>query len=331
LLVKMRVTKQLSIFSLLLVCNKEGMAALLGSTNEVFLTHLFYFPPLLGAGSPCQDVQLLYYRFAGRVLGRALFSNHQIQGHLARTLHKHLLGWPLTYEDIRDQDETLYMSLKNLAKEKDLSNLLLCFTMTECINGECVDIELVEGGADIEVTNDNLSEYFEAILRYKVFDRTLPQLTELLLGFYDVIPEPALTVFDAGELELLLCGMPTIDVADWKMHTEYGGYIQSSGESVALWFWQLVEEDFDTEMRARLLQFVTGTSSVPVSGFSGLRGQNGKLQKFTLHGVDPQDCLYPKAHTCFNRIDCPMYSSKEQLRERLLVSITTSFVGFDIQ
>jgi len=223
------------------------------------------------------------------------------------------------------------MSLKRLTKVKDLPSLELNFTKTELVNGQYVNIELVEGGADIEVTSENLAEYLEAILQYKIFDRTLPQLTELLLGFYDVIPEPALTVFDAGELELLLCGLPSIKVEDWKAHTEYGGDFATSGLSnpVVKWFWELIEDDFDDEMRARLLQFATGTSSVPSSGFEGLRGHNGKPQKFTLHGADPQTCYYPKAHTCFNRIDCPMYPSKELLRERLTFSIMTSYVGFD--
>ena len=41
-----------------------------------------------------------------------------------------------------------------------------------------------------------------------------------------------------------------------------------------MWFWQAVEM-FDNEQRLRLLQFVTGTSSVPFEGFKALRGSNG--------------------------------------------------------
>ena len=32
-------------------------------------------------------------------------------------------------------------------------------------------------------------------------------------------------------------------------------------------------ENFDSEMRARLLQFVTGTSKVPMNGFAELQGE----------------------------------------------------------
>jgi len=279
----------------------------------------------------CQDAHLMYYRFAGRVIGRALFSNHQIHGHLVRTLYKHLLGWPVTYEDVRDQDEEIYTQLLNVAKMEDVSQLLLCFTATERIMGEMKEVNLCEGGCSMDVNNDNLAEYLEAFLRYRTFDRALPQLTELLLGFYDVVPEPALTVFDASELELILCGLPTIDVEDWKANTEYTGLFETNGsnEPVVEWFWEVVEDIFDMEMRARLLQFATGTSSVPPAGFASLGGFNGKPQRFTIEGVELETCLYPKAHTCFNRIDCPRYATKEELIERLTVSITTSFIGFD--
>ena len=40
-------------------------------------------------------------------------------------------------------------------------------------------------------------------------------------------------------------------------------------------------ESFDNEERLRLLQFVTGTSSVPIAGFKALRGSNGP-KKFTI-------------------------------------------------
>jgi len=40
------------------------------------------------------------------------------------------------------------------------------------------------------------------------------------------------------------------------------------------WFWSVVER-YDNARRLRLLQFVTGTSSIPFEGFAALRGSNG--------------------------------------------------------
>ena len=53
-----------------------------------------------------------------------------------------------------------------------------------------------------------------------------------------------------------------------------------AAHQVVLWFWQAVEM-FDNEQRLRLLQFVTGTSSVPFEGFKALRGSNGP-KRFTI-------------------------------------------------
>jgi HECT-domain (ubiquitin-transferase) len=44
-----------------------------------------------------------------------------------------------------------------------------------------------------------------------------------LQGFYDVVPEPLLAVFDFQEVELLFHGLPNIDMDDWMRNTEYTG------------------------------------------------------------------------------------------------------------
>jgi E3 ubiquitin-protein ligase NEDD4 len=129
-----------------------------------------------------------------------------------------------------------------------------------------------------------------------MLDRYKSQLNELLLGFFDVIPEPLLTIFDFQELELLMCGMPQIDMDNWKEHTEYSGEYDRDGSNhtVCLWFWEVVSE-YDDELKARLLQFVTGTSGVPARGFSSLQGNDGNVRKFTIHGVTLDTCVYPRS------------------------------------
>jgi HECT-domain (ubiquitin-transferase) len=281
----------------------------------------------------CPDDHLVYYRFAGRTLGRALVDRQLIKGHLVRMIYKHLLGWPITIEDIKAQDEEYYHSLKKLLDLEDVSAMCLDFTATEENMGMRIERELVDGGNMKEVSNENLQEYLEANIRYRIFSRISSQLTELLLGFFDVVPEPALTVFDANELELMLCGLPEINLEDWKSNTRYKGAFEFVGENhvVVKWFWEVVEHDFDQEMRARLLQFATGTSGVPARGFSCLQGIDGNIKKFTIQGIDYDVSMFPKSHTCFNRIDLPVYHSKEALKEKLTIAITTSFVGFDVE
>ena len=170
------------------------------------------------------------------------------------------------------------------------------FTVMEETLGVKNTVELVPNGADIDVVEDNLPEYIEACMKYRLLGRYEAQLNELLLGFFDVIPEPLLTIFDFQELELLMCGLPEIDMDNWMEHTEYSGEYDREGPNheVCHWFWELVSE-YDHEMRARLLQFVTGTSGVPAKGFSSLQGNDGNVRKFTIHGVTLDTCVYPRS------------------------------------
>jgi hypothetical protein len=285
--------------------------------------------------SACED-DLVYYRFLGRVMGKALFDRQLIVGHMVPYIYKHMLGWPIAFKDLRSIDEAYYDSLiqiKKLAESgEDLENLCLDFTTTLDVMGVKEEIELVPGGKDMEVTNDNFPEYLEACLKFQTLDRVKPQMNELLLGFFDVIPEPLLTVFDFQELELLMCGLPEINMEDWMENTEYAGDFEvARGDHPACqWFWEVVA-DFDQEMKARLLQFVTGTSGVPSRGFGVLQGNDNNVRLFTIHGLSVETCLYPRAHTCFNRIDLPCYASKADLEEKLKLAVTMVATGFDIE
>jgi hypothetical protein len=48
---------------------------------------------------------LIYYRFLGRVMGKALFDGQLVAGHLVQYLYKHILGWPISFSDLEMVDE----------------------------------------------------------------------------------------------------------------------------------------------------------------------------------------------------------------------------------
>lgn len=68
----------------------------------------------------------------------------------------------------------------------------------------------------------------------------------------------------------MIGGLGKIDLDDWKKHTRLKHCTTES--NIVKWFWRSVDE-FDDEMRARLLQFVTGSSRVPLQGFKALQGK----------------------------------------------------------
>lgn len=156
---------------------------------------------------------------------------------------------------------------------ENVEDACLDFTTVEQSMSEVEVVHLIPNGDSVDVTNENLLQYLEELVKYRLVSRISDQLKELLLGFHEVIPKSLLIIFDFMELELLLCGLPNIDVDDWMEHTNYSGLYGGGHEvhEVCAWFWELVRE-MSEERRAKLLQFVTGSSGVP-----------GKQTLFSIH------------------------------------------------
>ncbi|XP_067162102.1 E3 ubiquitin-protein ligase SMURF1 isoform X7 [Apteryx mantelli] len=155
------------------------------------------------------------------------------------------------------------------------------------------------------------------------------QFLALQKGFNELIPQHLLKPFDQKELELIIGGLDKIDLNDWKSNTRLKHCMADS--NIVKWFWQAVET-FDEERRARLLQFVTGSTRVPLQGFKALQGSTGAAgpRLFTIHLIDANTDNLPKAHTCFNRIDIPPYESYEKLYEKLLTAVEET-CGFAVE
>ena len=76
--------------------------------------------------------------------------------------------------------------------------------------------------------------------------------------------------------------------------------------------------------------FIIGTSGVPAQGFAALQGNDGNIRKFTIH-LDKNLKVFPKAHTCFNRIDLPTYKSKAELNKFVSMAINMESTGFGVE
>uniref|UniRef100_A0AAV2LD52 HECT-type E3 ubiquitin transferase n=1 Tax=Knipowitschia caucasica TaxID=637954 RepID=A0AAV2LD52_KNICA len=269
---------------------------------------------------------LEWFRFCGRILGLALIHQYLLDAFFTRPFYKALLRLPTDLSDLEYLDEEFHQSLQ-WVKDNDITNILeLTFTVNEEVFGQVTERELKSGGANIQVTEKNKKDYIERMTKWRVERGVVQQTEALIRGFYEVVDSRLVSVFDARELELVIAGRVEIDLNDWRSHTEYrGGY--HDGHIVMRWFWAAVER-FNNEQRLRLLQFVTGTSSVPYEGFAALRGSNG-LRRFCIEKWGKVTSL-PRAHTCFNRLDLPPYPSYSMLYEKLLTAVEeTSTFGLD--
>eukprot|EP00605_Chrysophyceae_sp_TOSAG23-4_P003045 GSChrysophyteH1.ASY1.ANO1.3350.1 assembled CDS len=232
-----------------------------------------------------------YFKFVGRVIGKAICDEHLMDAHFTRSFYKHMLGIPVDYIDIEAIEPDYFKSLKMILDMplEDLG-LELNFSAESTIFGKRQVVDLVPNGRNIEVTDENKMEYIQLISHHRMTSAIRGQIESFLDGFYDL---------------LLLCGLPDVDLDDLYSNTEYSGYAE----------------------RAQFLQFVTGTSKVPLDGFANLQGMRG-AQKFSIHRVFGDTGLLPQAHTCFNQLDLPAYTTANELREKLLMAIKEGSEGF---
>ncbi|XP_041929210.1 E3 ubiquitin-protein ligase HECW2 isoform X1 [Alosa sapidissima] len=267
-----------------------------------------------------------WFRFSGRILGLALIHQYLLDAFFTRPFYKGLLRIPCDLSDLEFLDEEFHQSLQWM-KDNDIEDTLdLTFTVNEEVFGQITERELKPGGSSITVSEKNKKEYIERMVKWRI-ERGVAQQTESLVrGFYEVVDVRLVSVFDARELELVIAGTAEIDLADWRSNTEYrGGY--HDNHIVIRWFWAAVER-FNNEQRLRLLQFVTGTSSIPYEGFASLRGSNGP-RRFCVEKWGKVTSL-PRAHTCFNRLDLPPYPCFSMLYEKMLTAVEeTSTFGLE--
>ena len=269
---------------------------------------------------------LSFFKFIGRIIGKAIYDNCFLDCHFSRAVYKRILGKPQSLKDMETLDLEYFKSLMWML-ENDITDVITeDFSVETDDYGEHKIIDLIPNGRNIPVIEENKHEYVKKVVEYRLQTSVEEQMENFLIGFHEIIPKDLVAIFDEKELELLISGLPDIDVSDWQNHTTYNNYSPLSLQ--IQWFWRAVKS-FDNEERARLLQFATGTSKVPLNGFKELSGASGTC-KFSIHRDYGSTDRLPSSHTCFNQIDLPAYDSYETLRGSLLMAITEGHEGFGL-
>lgn len=281
----------------------------------------------INPSSHCNSNHLSYYKFVGRIIAKAVYDNKLLECYFTRSFYKHIIGQTVKYTDMESEDYSFYQGLVFLT-ENNVSDLGYDLTFSTEIEefGVTEVRDLKPGGRNLSVNEDNKKDYVKLVCQMKMTGAIRQQLNAFMEGFYDIIPKRLISIFNEQELELLISGLPTIDIDDLKANTEYHKYQATSLQ--VQWFWRALRS-FDQKDRAQFLQFVTGTSKVPLQGFAYLEGMNG-YQKFQIHRDDRSTDRLPVAHTCFNQLDLPAYETYDKLKRMLLLAINECSEGFGL-
>lgn len=266
------------------------------------------------------------YKLLGRFIGKAIFEQMTIPVQLDRLLLKQIIGAEFTLDDLTTLDKPLYNSLKFI-KENQIDGQEVFeefFVAYDPLTGE--EVELITDGSNVLICDENKEEYIKLKLQWLGKTSIEQKLTAFLDGLFMVIPKDQFQVFTVEELEMILNGIPFIDINDWEHNTVYKGSYYK-GHQVIRWFWQVMRE-LNQEQLSKFYHFCTGSSRLPVEGFRALQSNRGENCKFNIESVK-----YTKgstglvAHTCFNRLELPMYPSKELVKEHIYAILRMDFNG----
>ncbi|KAJ5490473.1 WW/Rsp5/WWP [Penicillium expansum] len=245
---------------------------------------------------------LNYFKFIGRVVGLAIFHRRFLDSFFIGAFYKMMLRKKVSLQDMEGVDEDLH---RNLAwtLDNDINGIVeLTFSVDDEKFGERRTIDLIPGGRDIPVTNENKPQYIELVTEWKIMKRVEEQFDAFMSGFNELIPPISSTSSTSANSSCSL--------------VEQDEVIQN--------FWKIVRT-WDAEQKSRLLQFTTGTSRIPVNGFKDLQGSDGP-RRFTIEKSGDPAAL-PKSHTCFNRLDLPPYKTHDALEHKMSIAVEET-LGF---
>ncbi|KAF3846920.1 hypothetical protein F7725_003998 [Dissostichus mawsoni] len=265
---------------------------------------------------------LSYFHFVGRIMGMAVFHGHYIDGGFTLPFYKQLLGKPITLDDMESVDPDLHNSLVWIL-DNDITGVLdHTFCVEHNAYGEMIQHELKPSGKSLPVTQDSKKEYVRLYVSWRFLRGIEAQFLALQKGFNEVIPQHLLKAFDEKELELIVCGLGKIDIADWRTNTRLKHCTLDS--NIVKWFWKAVET-FDEERRARLCCRAAALHHPSDRCQPQQPAQSPHL--VSKHPPRPANIL---GIVSFNRIDIPPYELYDKLYDKLLTAIEET-CGFAVE
>ena len=268
-------------------------------------------------------------RAFGTVIAKAIFEKVPVQLYLDRSLIRNLLNQEVELSDIYTYDQGLYKSWLFL-KENNLSQLGSgldeAFEVFHQKDGVFESYELKPEGKNIKITESNKDEYLQLSMDFYTKQVIISQLSGILERFYKVIPLTIIQVFDPNEFEMILYGTPIINLDDWKINTIYKGAYYNNHQIIK-WFWEVLN-NYSQEQLGKILHFCTGSSRTPIDGFRNLMSNRGNIAKFCIESSKySKDNMFPRGHTRFNRLELPMYASKDELNQKMDFIINSQLDG----
>lgn len=267
------------------------------------------------------------FKVLGQFVAKALYDSRIVDLNFSTPFMRAVLQGrlPNTLPMLRSVDETLAHSLEKLKEmpAEELESLSLDFTLP----GQA-SYELHANGANDTVNPGNVNQYIAEVLDHTLSTGIKAQVHAFRAGFDLIFPTSAMSTFTPEEMALLFGNQEedwseTTLLSSIKPDHGYNGDSATFRDVIALM------SQFDTTERRDFLQWLTGSPKLPIGGFMGLHPQLTIVKRPPDSNVSADHTL-PSVMTCVNFCKMPPFSSRDIMKERLLLAMREGQASFHL-
>ena len=125
---------------------------------------------------------ITFFKFIGRVIGKALYEGRALDCHFSRAVYKRILSKPVSIKDMETLDLDYYKSLLWML-ENDITDIITeTFSIETDQFGAIEIVDLIENGRNVPVTEENKQEYIQLVVEYRLTGSVKEQLEAFLKG-----------------------------------------------------------------------------------------------------------------------------------------------------
>ena len=271
------------------------------------------------------------YEFIGKFIIKSIVDMILIRNFIINKVHLKLITKnQITLEDIKYFNLDLYQRLKYVNDNKVLNNKQLESVRFIWNTGTNQEIELVQGGRNIFLNDQNKSIFINKVIYVEAIMPYEEQIKYIQKGLFSILGEGIQGVFTEEEMNFIISGQDDIDLRDLKENVIYKGEYNENHPMIKM-FWEKLITLNKNEL-IKFLQFSTGSSAVPIDGFCSLKDIRGRIQKFTIEpfmnfSADNPD-IYEfhkiESRKQYNTIILPKYKTKKELNDAINMIIANT-------
>ena len=271
------------------------------------------------------------YEFIGKFIIKSKVDMILIRNFIINKVHLKLITKnQITLEDIKYFNLDLYQRLKYVNDNKVLNNKQLESVRFIWNTGTNQEIELVQGGRNIFLNDQNKSIFINKVIYVEAIMPYEEQIKYIQKGLFSILGDGIQGVFTEEEMNFIISGQDDIDLRDLKENIIYKGEYNENHPVIKM-FWEKLVTLNKNEL-IKFLQFSTGSSAVPIDGFGSLKDIRGRIQKFTIepfmnYSADNPD-IYQfhaiESRKQYNTIILPKYKTKKELNDAINMIIANT-------